>query len=132
LIYIHLNPVKAEICKYPEKYYFSSYNDYKNKKGIVTDNVLERMKFKKENYKKVFEFIHSISVDGHEFYDKNKKRMDIERIEEYIIENNIIDIVFQSDKVKQMVLDLKKENISLTRIAEVLEVSNNRLKTIIS
>lgn len=132
LIYIHLNPIAAQICNYPEKYYFSSYNDYCNKRGIVTDNVLERMKFEKNNYKKTFQFIHYFPVKGHEFDEMSKKRVDLDRIEEYIEENKIVDIVFQSDKVKKMVEDLKKENISFTRIAEYLEISNQRLKMIIS
>ena len=132
LSYIHLNPVAAKICKKPEIYSYSSYKDYIHRKGIVTLKTLERMKFDKENFKELFEFIHITMVSGEEFGKENKKEEDLKRIERYIAENKIIDIVFQSDKVKKMILDLKKENISFTRIAEYLEVNNRRLKQIIS
>jgi len=132
LIYIHLNPVVAKMCNRPEKYYFSSYNDYLKGKGIVTDDVLSRINLDKTNYQNTFQFIHYFSVTGHEFDGMSKKRTEIQKIEEYIEENKIEDIIFQADKVKQMIEDLKKEKISFTRIAKYLGVSNKRLKTIIS
>ena len=35
--YVHMNPVKAGITKTEGEYKYSSYNDYINKKGIITD-----------------------------------------------------------------------------------------------
>lgn len=131
LIYIHLNPVNAKICRNPELYYFSSYTEYLGFKGIVTEKVLKRIGFNRDNYKNMFKFIHYFLVKGYEFDDISKKRLDIEKISEYISENKIIDIVFQAEKIKQMIEDLKKEKISFTRIAEFLEISNKKLKTII-
>ena len=41
LIYIHRNPVKAQICEYPKEYTYSSYNEYVSKADITdTDYVL--------------------------------------------------------------------------------------------
>lgn len=43
LIYIHRNPVKANICEFPKEYIHSSYHEYVDKADIVdTDFVLRR------------------------------------------------------------------------------------------
>lgn len=132
LVYIHFNPVSAKICNHPGLYPYSSYNEYLNRKGIATKEVLKIMNFDEEKFLEIFEFIHLCMVNGEEFEQKDKKKEEFDKIERYIEEKKIIDIIFQSDKVKKMIIDLKKENISFTRIAEYLQINNRKLKQIIS
>lgn len=131
-IYIHLNPVAAGMCQYPYQYFYSSYNDYIKMKSIASADNIELLKFVPENFSKVFEFIHSIRVKGIEYEKIRTKRIKEERIEEYIKKNKIIDVIFQSEKIKKMIVDLKKEKISFSQIASFLNLTPKRLKEIIS
>lgn len=130
--YIHLNPVSAKICKFPELYYFSSYNDFINKRGIANEECLNLLKFDVQNYIKEFVFMHYMHVEGLEYTEKLTKLEENEIIQEYINEYRINDIVFQSDKVIKMIEELKKKRISLSRIAKYFNISTQKLKNIIS
>lgn len=130
LIYIHLNPVKAHITETPEKYLFSSYNDYLKYRGIVNKECLKILKFNFEDYKNQFIFMHYIDVIGMEFDDKLDKEK-IKLIEKYIKENKIIDIIFQSEKIEKMINVLEDSNITFNNIAQYFGVSSKRLKEII-
>ncbi|MBO5141866.1 MAG: transposase [Clostridia bacterium] len=132
LTYIHLNPVCAKICSYPELYAFSSYNDFLKEKGIIGKRELELLNFNMNQYKKMFVFMHHMYVDGVEFEKIDNKSRKEGIIQSYINEKNIKDIIFQPDKVKKMIEDLKKEKISFDQIAKFLKVSNKKLKQIIS
>lgn len=43
IVYIHNNPVKAKMVKSPKDYKYSSYNDYKNKRGIYNKDILKEI-----------------------------------------------------------------------------------------
>ena len=43
IIYIHNNPVKAKMVKSPNDYKYSSYNDYKDKKGIYNNIIIKEI-----------------------------------------------------------------------------------------
>lgn len=71
LNYIHMNPVNANIVEKPEKYKYSTYNDYLNKTGIVSDEVLDKVFNKEKNYLDIF-----LNISNKEF-----EVMDIDREE---------------------------------------------------
>ena len=132
LVYIHLNPVTAGICNKPEEYQYSSYGDFIRRIGIATNENLDLLRLPRENFKSFFEFMHSIRIQKIEY----KKMMSLKekeaRIDEYIREHQIIDVIFQSKKVKKMISELEKEKISFSQIAKHLYLSTKRLKEIIS
>ena len=132
LAYIHLNPVYANMCERPGMYMYSSYNEFINSKGIVDEKTLKYLKYNPEEYVENFKFIHYIRVKGEEYSEKLNEMEKEERIKEYIKEHHIIDIIYQSEKVKKMIADLKKERISFSKIAQYFNISNKRLKEIIS
>jgi len=132
LVYIHLNPVSAGMCDVPEEYQYSSYNDFINRRGIATKENIDLLQIPRENFKSFFDFMHSIRVQSVK-HKKDKSRKESEaRIERYIKEHQIIDIIFQSEKVRKMINELEKEKISFSQIATFLCVTNKRLKEIIS
>lgn len=133
LTYIHLNPVAANMCRYPELYLYSTYNDFIKKKGIAKEpDTLNLLELDKENYVEIFKFMHYMHVEGTEF-DNNKDKILVEEVVyQYIKENNIKDIIFESDKVKGMIEKLKKQKISISKIAKALNISTRKLKDIIS
>lgn len=71
LNYIHMNPVSANIVEKPEQYKYSTYNDYLNKTGIVSDIVLDKVFDEEKNYLDIF-----LNISNKEF-----EVMDIDREE---------------------------------------------------
>lgn len=71
LNYIHMNPVNANIVEKPDQYKYSTYNDYLNKTGIVSDEVLDKVFDKEKNYLDIF-----LNISNKEF-----EVMDIDREE---------------------------------------------------
>ena len=49
LSYIHLNPVAAKICCFPELYSFSSYNEFYTQNGIIKMEELKLVNFDPNN-----------------------------------------------------------------------------------
>ena len=55
--YIHMNPVKAKIVKEEKDYKYSSYNDYLNKSGFLSQNILNLLQYETNNYINKFTLI---------------------------------------------------------------------------
>lgn len=81
--YVHMNPVKAGITKTEGEYKYSSYNDYINKRGIVTDELLQKIFNSKYNYLK--EFL-KIEYDEELFKELEKEELTEEKLKEQINE----------------------------------------------
>lgn len=79
--YVHMNPVKAGIVKTEGEYKYSSYNDYINKKGIVTDELLKKIFNSEYNYLK--EFL-KIEYDEELFKEIEKEEITEEKLKEQI------------------------------------------------
>lgn len=93
--YVHMNPVKAGIVRKEKNYKYSSYNDYINKKGIITDELLKKIFNSKYNYLK--EFL-TIEYNEELFQDFEKEECTQEKI------------------IEQIELFIKKEEISLEEL----------------
>ena len=119
LRYIHYNPVKAGICKYPSEYNWSSYNDYINHSNSITDlSFVESILSDTE-----FEAIHIIddcALD--EFFIINSKVNGISR--EDIIEYANNNSGRSRDEVVEM---LKKAGATKNMIAKSLNISRKKL-----
>ena len=133
LAYIHLNPVNAKICRYPELYLYSSYNEFIEKRGIIFKlETFQLLNLIQDDYIDFFKFIHYMKIDDIGEDKEYNRRIIDEIIQEYINENEIKDIIFESDKVKKMLIKLKCQRISISDVAKFLNISVRRLKEIIS
>ena len=124
--YIHNNPIKAGICKSREDYKYSSYNDYINKSGFVTQLLLEKC-FIAQNldYKKVLES----RYECYNFIEENDEVDKMEIINVFLEEKNIgfSEIRDNGEMLKEIATILHFEyNITQKEIAEIIGV--NRLK----
>ena len=73
LVYIHRNPINAQICNEMENYKYSSYNEYIKERRIIDKDSCRLIFGTNNNYKDNFEFIH-----------RNKEKIeDIKEIIEY-------------------------------------------------
>lgn len=127
--YIHRNPVEAGIVEEEKEYKYSSYNDYVNKKGIITKAVIELVFGTEKNYLEQF---YTISETNNHFLDEEK---DIEKSEEIINrfceEKQVrLEQVIEDDELLiSLVKEIKeKGRISIRKISVLLKV--NRFKII--
>ena len=79
--YIHQNPVKAEICKNPKNYYFSSYNEYFKTTTFVDCNYVFAI-IKKDDFIKLHK--QKVSEQCLEIEDKSKVRVTDEQAQKII------------------------------------------------
>ena len=121
--YIHFNPVKANMVRTPENYYYSSYNDYINKQNIVDDEVLKFVFGSASNYIELFKFIHYGFEDCMETTEKSN------------VDYSNLKIKDVKDKTKEELalecLRLKSYNISNRKIAELLKIDRNKVDRIL-
>lgn len=108
--YIHENPVKAKMVSKCEDYKYSSYKDYKLKKGMARNKILEQLFGKNCNYLKLFE-----KSGGKMFIDIDKPCL--AEINEHII-NGISEF---KDENKKMLQDLFIERDTLKLLIKYLK-----------
>ena len=107
--YIHYNPVKAGMCKHPWEY---PYSNYKITKELDKD------------YSEKYLFM---DIDE----DKNRECKNI--IFKFLVDNKVTikEIKMNKDIMKKIIVTLKDENnISLRKIAELLEVNRESIRKI--
>ena len=128
--YIHYNPVKANIVKYPEDYYFSSYNSYL-KNDIDNENAY--IIFNTSDYLQIFKDIHekysqsksmkdNILQDDKEIIKAFKNKYKIKTTEIILKEKNLL---------LELILQLEeKTNLKDYEIARILGIGKNRISSL--
>ncbi|OQB24679.1 MAG: Transposase IS200 like protein [Firmicutes bacterium ADurb.Bin182] len=120
LRYIHQNPQKAELCKEPDQYPWSSYRDYISKKGITdVDFALDIIR---EN--RFVEFMNEQSSDKVLEYDEERIRLtDMQLSEKIELDYNIKAIMIQNepkDKMMKILRQiLKYDGVSTRQLSRV-------------
>lgn len=113
--YVHMNPVKAGITKKEEEYKYSSYNDYINKNGIVTNELLQKIFNSEYNYLKKFL---EIEYDEELFKDIENKEITVEELKKKI--NEFL-------KIEEITLkELKKEKRLIKKLYNSLEIKPSK------
>jgi len=131
IAYIHNNPKKANLIEELEKYQYSSYKDYINKK---VDNEILLLVFETLEYKKIFNFIHKNYkvLDVKDIVEEKKYNYE-EIINNFLIKNKIsIDIVKKENNLLLELIELLKIESGITnkKISEILGVNKNRVTRI--
>ena len=85
--YIHLNPVKAHLVKNESEYRYSSYNDFKYKKGYIDDEIIKLVFLINESYEILFENSEDIDVEIMDI-DGENNNFEI-AVNNYLVKNNI-------------------------------------------
>lgn len=131
--YVHMNPVKAKITATEREYKYSSYNDYINKKGIVTDKLLRNIfnseydylkKFLEIEYdEELFKDIEHNEITIQELKEKIDKFLDNEEItlEELKKEKRLIKKLYNSLEIKPSKSEFARQlQIERTKISKIL------------
>lgn len=126
--YIHKNPVVAKIVNKESEYTYSSYNEYINKEGIVTKEILKLIFGTEENYLKVFL---TINEEEGSFIDCEGEREKPEEIINYYctsIRKELTDIINNEEILKEMLSYLiGTKKISKHKLEKLLGVNRHRI-----
>lgn len=132
--YIHLNPVKAKMVKMQREYIYSSYNEYINKNGIITEEILKIIFGSTKDYLKMFLQL-SIGEEW-EFIDVDKtKENPRAKIEQYCKNRDIrIDEIISDEEKLIELINYLIDNLKLTRtdIGKALNVHRLRITRLLS
>ena len=133
-VYIHKNPIKANIVKKENEYKYSSYINYE--KNIV-DNDIVKLVFNSIDYMKIFYNIHENFSEEGIFDIKDSKENIVKNMDkiknEFCKKYNVTLDDIKSDKylLRLLILEFKKCcNITNTLIIEYLHIGKNRIYNI--
>ena len=103
MVYIHKNPIKANLVKLIKEWNFSTYNDYINHK--IEDKII-MIVFQKQEYIDIFNKIHSREHFS-EVFDVEERKSAKEIIKDYLLDINMsLELVC---KEKNLLLELIKK-----------------------
>ena len=133
LVYIHKNPIKANLVTKMEDYLFSSYQEFFQNKEIIDNKSIKLLGLNVDNYYDDLIKIHRIE-NITDIFDI-KEYVDSQQIlREY--ENNykkpIKRLIEQKTILEKIVVDLnQKSGMSIRKIAEVIEINKNKVNKIL-
>lgn len=130
LVYIHRNPIKANIISKYEDYKFSSYNEFYRNKVIITEKSLELIFGTSKNYLEIFEKIHKDRyiediTDVTEFKDENII------IKDFCIDNckSLDQIKMDKELLKILLIKLKNESgVSIRNLEKIFEIGRETIR----
>jgi len=128
--YIHNNPVKANLCKTMNEYKYSSYNEYLVKKMIINEDSIRLLFGKTQDYKKDFDFIHSIELsEVFAFEDiKDKEITDLIKEIEKKYNKNIKELKQDKKILKQFIQEARKDtDTTIIELADILDLSKSTI-----
>ncbi len=132
--YIHMNPVKARIVRQEKDYKYSSYNDYINKNGIVTEEMLQEIFNSKYNYLKRF-----LQIEYNEelFEEVEKENISIEKLNTEISkflekEEITIEELREDKRLIKKIYNLLKEKPTKAELARQIGISRVKISKILN
>lgn len=131
IIYIHNNPVKANICRDANEYRFSSYKNFLYKEN---ENLMTKIFENRNNYVKANKQENLTDMDFIE--DETDKDINIiNTINDYFFKNktNYLEIKLENKLLEPLVIELKKiYNLSNITISKYLGVTKYKINKIIN
>lgn len=133
LVYIHENPVKANLVSKYEEYEFSSYKEFYNKQELITDRGIKLIFGSSSNYITTFEKIHTNRIvedirDVQDFVDETVI------IKEFLESGakNIEEIKKDKKQLKELLIRLKNEcGLSLRKMENIFKLGKDTISKII-
>lgn len=138
IVYIHNNPVKANITDSKSKYLYSSYNEYLKRRELITQESVRLVFGDNEHYSKEFEKIHNKGTAEEivNIIDIVEERKDSnEVIEEYIkkTKKKIEEIIKEETLFSELLLQLRHcSGLSLREMSKIFNINKDRLNKIIN
>lgn len=131
LVYIHNNPVKANIVNKPDKYKYSSYLEYIKPKSLINKESIKIVFGSNKKYIETFKQIHKYNDLEDEIIDIYEDEKNYEKtINEYMKKyNKNIQEIKEDEKVfGKLLIELKyKDRMSLRDIGNVFNISKDKV-----
>lgn len=134
IVYIHSNPIKANIVSEIDKYKYSSYNDYIKGQGIATKDTIKLIFGTVKGYIEQFKEIH-ITHKDQEFMEAfiNIENKNNKIIDDYLTRNEITieEIKGNKEELKKFLLEVRdKRGVSNRKVAQILQIGREKLRKI--
>lgn len=135
IVYIHNNPIKANMCNYKKEYNYSSYNEYLGKRDLITKESIKLVFGSDKNYIETFKIIHQNKhiEDIVEVTDGIKNVDEI--ISEYLKNNNttIEQVKKDNAMLGNLLIELRHYGgKSLREMEKIFNINRNKLNRIIN
>ena len=132
--YIHNNPIKASITSEREKYAYSSYREYINKKDLITEESIKLIFGSTHNYIDVFNEIHN-ERDICDIAETKENKDKEEIIQEFLNKYNVeIEKVIQDNSLFcELLTELRHYGgLSLREMSRIFGINKDKLNKIIN
>ena len=134
VVYIHNNPIKANLISEKEKYAYSSYREYINKKDLITEESIKLIFGSTYNYIDVFNEIHK-ARDICDIAEAKENKDKEEIIQEFLNKYNIEkEKVIQDNSLFCELLTELRHNggVSLREMSKIFGINKDKLNKIIN
>jgi REP element-mobilizing transposase RayT/predicted XRE-type DNA-binding protein len=130
--YVHMNPVKAKLVNREKDYIYSSYNDFKNKKGYVNDELIQFVFKNIDNYMNLFNNIDDVDV---EIMDIENEDNNFEiAVNNYLLRNNMNIEKIRKSKIylSDFTNEIINKGYKQKQIANILQISPSQISKILN
>lgn len=136
LVYIHDNPVKANMCRYPSEYRWSSYNAYYGKKNSLVDTGLaDRIAGGRDSLLRFFSRATNHSNDELFANDHKKQKL-------FITDDRALEVFISTSKLSstsevnslnkvqrnRLIRNLRTKGLTVKQIARLIDISETTVK----
>jgi len=136
LVYIHDNPVKANMCRYPSEYRWSSYNAYYGKKNSLIDSGLADKIAGNRDYLLRF-FSRAINHSNDELFANDHKKQKL-----FLTDEKALEIFISTSKLSstsevnnlnkvqrnRLVHNLRTKGLTVKQVARLMDISETTVK----
>ena len=133
LVYIHRNPIKANLVLNYEDYKFSSYNEFLGERYLINDRSIKILFGATNNYLEIFRKIHTkkITEEILDVYDYRDKNSVIDNFfKDY--DGDLDDLKNDRDGFRRLLKQLRNESgLSLRDLQETFGVGKDKINKII-
>lgn len=135
IVYIHNNPIKANMISKRSEYLYSSYREYLGKKDIITNESINLIFENDRDYIKTFKELHNKKniEDIVDIVDENIGSKEI--IQEYLNKYNvkIEEVIINENMFSELLLQLRHYGgISLREMSKIFNINKDKLNRIIN
>ena len=134
VVYIHNNPIKANIVSRREEYAYSSYKEYVIKRDIITDESIKLLFGDTENYREIFDEMHK-SEDINDIAEVKENMNSEDILQMYLKKHStsIEKVVEDKNLFCELLLEMRHNGgMSLREMSKILGVNKDKLNKIIN
>ncbi len=136
IVYIHNNPVKANICRYPSEYRWSSYNTYYGQKNALIDtNLADSIAGNRDSLLRFFS--RPINNTNDELFANDHKKQKL-----FITDEKALEVFISTSKLSstsevgnlnkvqrnRLIHNLRAKGLTVRQVARIMDISETTVK----